>query len=142
MLEARRLSVNIRLETDDFRNVLRALAGEGWTPVIITSEAEFLRLAGLENDHPLRVVRANSWGRDRSAFGDVFFREQDLFYCLSNESSGMTFDTKGRMQLIWQEGTQTLEVGLISLSAPGLDERLRNFADILEKAVMRVVDGR
>jgi hypothetical protein len=48
MLETRRLTANVRLEIEELRKILRALRQNGWTPAILGSESEFLRLAGLD----------------------------------------------------------------------------------------------
>jgi len=107
----------------EFRKAVAALREQGWVPAILQSELEFLRLAGVDQDMPLRSAQKPRGG-PHAGSGELFFRGEGLYYCVASGA-----------------GDPAFEIGLISKNAADIDKRVRSFASAVEMAVRRSVDG-
>ncbi|NQT19906.1 MAG: hypothetical protein HQ592_09385 [Planctomycetes bacterium] len=133
MLETRPLTANVTLKMHEFRKALPVLREQGWIPAVLQAEHEFLRLAGVGETLALRTHNALQAAspQDHPAFGDLFFRGADIYYCVSASSPMRASGPRGG----------ALEVGLISKNPADADKRVRTFAAAVEMAVMTAVEA-
>ncbi len=137
-----RLLADISLDREELDKVLRRLVHAGWVPAAQQARAEFYRLAGMESpDSPRRVTSV--YGSEVA--GDVFFRDQDVYYC-TTKISGESNVFLSNVTTVSGESEEStgaqLELGLISEQADGGEERLASFAEAFKAAALASLDGR
>jgi len=126
VLETRRLVAPIKLDESDVPNILKSLRERGWTPAVLQSQLEFLRLSGLEDSvSPAALLQSerNFPGR-HGVYGDIVFRDAEVYFLLTRDEE------------------PTLEVGIISTDTGKVEEHLDEFKDCLQDAIMTTLDGR
>jgi len=134
------------MNPEDLRTVLLNLATEDLRPTILDTYRAFLQLAGLEDDD-LPIIYKSLRSMNRVAAGDVFFKEEDLYYVVSiidkkvgpGESwleSAVLYERLGRTSsdILERNSQPGIEIGIISPISENVDERLKTFATSLEKA--------
>lgn len=146
MLETQTLTSPIKLDSADFPNVLLKLSAEGWKPALFESQRSFLTLAGVA-DKLVTIPTSREYRSSASSGimgGDIFFRDDDMYYfIIVNAGARAVVDPYGRLMYRGEENSQpTLEVGIVSDSALGLEERLRAFVASVENSLKSSVDGR
>lgn len=147
MIETRTLTTQTKLEPGDLPPVLLKLSEDGWKPALLESQRAFLQLAGVAGKMPAAPVRESVFGRrfpPGIIGGEVFFRDEDMYYVVTNSSGQALWDRYSTSRLYRGEeaGQPQLEVGVVSSGGSGLDERLKAFAQIFESTVKSSLDGR
>ena len=85
LLTTKRVGADVSMTVEEFRSAVREMATHGWTPAAVATEDHFLALAGVDATDLRGRVRAVSrrYGRAvEEVAGDVFFVDEDVFFCL------------------------------------------------------------
>lgn len=147
MIQTRSLTTQTKLEPNDLAPVLLRLSEDGWKPALLESQRAFLQLAGVADKVPALPMRESKYGRrfpPGIIGGEVFFRDKDMYYVVTNVSGQVLWDRYITFRPYRGEetGQPQLEVGVVSSDGSGLDERLSVFARVFEDAVKSSLDGR
>ena len=133
MLETRSLTADVGVGLSKFRDAVLILREQGWAPAILQSELAFLRLAGVDESLPLRPDAAPD---GYTGCGELFFRGDDIYYCVCMSGVGRMFSEKRG-----GEGP-AVEAGLITANVGDADKRVRTFASTVEMALRRAIGAK
>src|SRR6266496_4261883 len=142
MLTTKNLVAAIKLERQDLSKVLLVLSNSGWTPALIESQKTFLKLAGVEERISVIDAKLFKPAPRGISNGDVFFKEQDLYYIINNPPGKYVTDPYGRvLGYADEENKPQIEIGILSLVSGDLNERLLVFACVVEEAIKSTLDN-
>jgi hypothetical protein len=141
MIVTRRLRAPLKLEAKEVRAALGQISCESWSPALLGTEHQLLRAAGLPPDVPWSRVPMPLAGtrlRARAAPGDVFFRDEGVYYLISR---GVLEDPYLPASLGDAEEAY-VELGAIGEAPEPLDAGLAELTVAVEAALRATLDGR
>lgn len=120
------------------------MSREGWKPAILESEKYFLQLAEVEGKLDIQSLRQplDAFYRRAPVTGDIFFRGADVYYIITGINDFIIDEMGRRIRMRGPEDEPALEVGIVSSQPEGLDERIRQFSECVEKVLRASLDGR
>ncbi len=142
-------TITRRTETEisphNLPTILRKLDNEGWKPAIYESSRTLLNLAGIEAepDVKLRQIQPAPFRLGRTAEGDVFFHEHEIFYlALIGDQDSLDDELEIRYRAATPDELKFTEVGIITHNPEDGLERLKAFISVVERAALDCIDGR
>lgn len=144
MLETRTLVTSIKLEPQDLSNCLLKLSNEGWKPALFEAQRTFLNMAGVADKMLTIPTQSDVRGRvaSNSIAGDIFFRDDGVYYIVLNAGGAVAIDRYGRIIRRYEDEKPTIEIGVISNTVEGINQQLQLFVTAIESAIKSSVDGR
>ena len=150
MLVTLRKICNLTIDESELRKAFSAMSEFGWIPALLKIETDLLRLAGLNlpyaghlrNNLALGLRRGNNL----PVVGDVFFRENDLYYCIFSSERippEIAFNFVLGSGAPDDLGTQNgLGIGVITELGENAEVNLLAFGDAIKSALNLSLDGR
>lgn len=147
MLHVQELGVHVSVNPTDVRSAMRAMADFGWTPAVLTTEDYFLSLAGLapETLGPnVRLDQRRYRPREEEATAEVFFSQDDIFFCLyaRSDMGQIHAEMSDPRRIAAAPDLPPLLVGIVTPEHEEAASRLVKFADCVRQSLGKVMDGR
>lgn len=146
MLHTSSLTASAVLRPSQMEETLSNMSSSPWKPALVESRRALVNLAGVADrvQLPSRLDGADYYGRLNS-LGDIYFLEGDVYFSLFSFESFRFL----RMTML-EEGEEKnpsgieieIEVGIISQSTQGLDDKLKSFSKQFSSALPDPASGR
>ena len=156
MLVVKSFVSSFDIEIEQLLSVLDSLSSKNYCPAILESERTVAKLAGIDDKYSpynLRLAAPTLPTRRRASLGDIFFREDEIYYLVSvppdirntyiNREEEEYYTLTGEYYIsAGTDRNSKIEIGIFSGNPESLDASLNNFSNDVVQAVKATVDGR